>query len=344
MVKSVENGTSLPPFLVKCYEMVNDESTNELISWTESNDSFIIWNESKFASQLLPKYFKHSNFSSFVRQLNIYGFKKIDTDQWQFANESFIKGQKHLLKNITRRKQPHIPVHQNNPPQEKDTIAPQHSKQEEERRLALWKEVENLKTDKNALTQQLMKLSQHQQNSQSKMLLVRKQLQGMEKNQQQMLSFIVMAMQSPEFMVQFFQPKENSNSNSSYNKLSEVTDDCVPSDKMIVPYQPLKDGAPEASNLEDFMEFDFSLDEMSDFFNDIDFPNDGSVGPSGNDEGRLVLPDISENDVMLEELLSSNPSTEIEEFAELDDDEIDNAFDKVEVITKKMGSLASEMR
>lgn len=72
MVKSVENGTSLPPFLVKCYEMVNDESTNELISWSESNDSFIIWDESKFASQLLPKYFKHSNFSSFVRQLNIY--------------------------------------------------------------------------------------------------------------------------------------------------------------------------------------------------------------------------------------------------------------------------------
>lgn len=72
MVKSVENGTSLPPFLVKCYEMVNDESTNELISWSESNDSFIIWDESKFASHLLPKYFKHSNFSSFVRQLNIY--------------------------------------------------------------------------------------------------------------------------------------------------------------------------------------------------------------------------------------------------------------------------------
>lgn len=72
MVKSVENGASLPPFLVKCYEMVDDESTNELISWTESNDSFMIWNESKFSSQLLPKYFKHNNFSSFVRQLNIY--------------------------------------------------------------------------------------------------------------------------------------------------------------------------------------------------------------------------------------------------------------------------------
>lgn len=72
MVKSLENGTSLPPFLVKCYEMVSDESTNELISWTESNDSFIIWDESRFSSQLLPKYFKHSNFSSFVRQLNIY--------------------------------------------------------------------------------------------------------------------------------------------------------------------------------------------------------------------------------------------------------------------------------
>lgn len=73
MVKSNDNGSnSVAPFLNKCYEMVDDESTDSIISWGQSNDSFIIWDVTEFSVQLLPKYFKHSNFSSFIRQLNIY--------------------------------------------------------------------------------------------------------------------------------------------------------------------------------------------------------------------------------------------------------------------------------
>lgn len=71
-MKSFENGVSVAPFLLKCYEMVEDESTDGLISWNQSEKSFIIWDVPKFSSELLPKYFKHSNFSSFIRQLNIY--------------------------------------------------------------------------------------------------------------------------------------------------------------------------------------------------------------------------------------------------------------------------------
>lgn len=70
--KSTENGQSVPPFLLKCYEMVDDRSTDSLISWGSTDDCFIIWDATRFSSQLLPKYFKHNTFSSFVRQLNIY--------------------------------------------------------------------------------------------------------------------------------------------------------------------------------------------------------------------------------------------------------------------------------
>ncbi|KAL6577494.1 hypothetical protein OROMI_009822 [Orobanche minor] len=376
MVKSVENGMSLPPFLVKCYEMVNDESTKELISWSESNDSFIIWDESRFTSQILPKYFKHSNFSSFVRQLNIYGFRKIDTDHWQFANESFIKGQKHLLKNIIRRKHPQNQA-QTKPSKLKETDPTPKSK--DDKKTALWKEVENLKTDKIALTQELLKLSQHQQTSQSKMLLLREQMKGMEKNQQQMLSFIVMAMQSPEFMLQFFQPKENSwrVSENGNTKLSEViTDDCdlTPSDGAIVKYQ-----QPEASKYDDLMGLDFSSDEIRDLFMDIDV----LLGPadeksmSADNHGGLVLPEVNEHDNMLEQLLLPYPSTGNEHLTGLEAGDYDNSgrqirptiesdesddsgdddvrecrnddvtvdkSERVEALTERMGVLTSEIK
>ncbi|GFP83580.1 heat stress transcription factor a-8 [Phtheirospermum japonicum] len=360
MVKSVENGISLPPFLVKCYEMVNDESTDELISWSESNDSFIIWDESRFSSQLLPKYFKHNNFSSFVRQLNIYGFKKIDTDHWQFANEAFVKGHKHLLKNIYRRKQPQNLAPKKNPSsQHQDETGPT-PQSEQDKTVALWKEVETLKTDKTALTQELKKLSQHQQTSQNKMLLLREQLKGMEQNQQQMLSFIVMAMQSPEFMIQFFQPK-NGNTNT---KLSEVTDDfcepttTAPSEGAIVRYHP------EASRSDDLMELDFSSDEIRDLFMDIDVllgpVEDKSITVENQGED-FVLPEASENDNMLEQLLLPYPSTENEQIdgqrigltIESDEsDDVDECRDdvseetsgRVDALTEKMETLTSGMR
>lgn len=67
----------IPPFVQKLSSFLNDNTENtDLIRWSESGDSFIVVDEDEFAKTLIPELFKHNNYASFVRQLNMYGFHK----------------------------------------------------------------------------------------------------------------------------------------------------------------------------------------------------------------------------------------------------------------------------
>ncbi|KAL9330598.1 hypothetical protein ACSQ67_000208 [Phaseolus vulgaris] len=95
---SLDTHKSVPaPFLTKTYQLVDDPSTDHIVSWGEDHSTFVVWRPPEFARDLLPNYFKHNNFSSF-------GFRKIVPDRWEFANEFFKKGEKQLLCEIHRRK------------------------------------------------------------------------------------------------------------------------------------------------------------------------------------------------------------------------------------------------
>ncbi|KAJ6335209.1 hypothetical protein OIU77_025212 [Salix suchowensis] len=115
---SLDSHKSVPaPFLTKTYQLVDDPTTDHIVSWGEDDTTFVVWRPPEFARDLLPNYFKHNNFSSFVRQLNTYGFRKIVPDRWEFANEYFKKGEKHLLCEIHRRKtaQTQVAINQHHP-------------------------------------------------------------------------------------------------------------------------------------------------------------------------------------------------------------------------------------
>uniref|UniRef100_A0A0D3GHY3 HSF-type DNA-binding domain-containing protein n=1 Tax=Oryza barthii TaxID=65489 RepID=A0A0D3GHY3_9ORYZ len=70
-------GAVVAPFLVKTFEMVEDPATDAVVSWGgAARNSFVVWDPHAFAAGLLPLHFKHAKFSSFLRQLNTYGFRK----------------------------------------------------------------------------------------------------------------------------------------------------------------------------------------------------------------------------------------------------------------------------
>ena len=95
----------MPNFLTKTYEIVNDAQNSDIVFWNETGDGFIVKNSNQFAENVLPQYFKHNNFSSFVRQLNMYDFHKSRNAQnWEcFTHPCFRKGSKPLLAKIRRK-------------------------------------------------------------------------------------------------------------------------------------------------------------------------------------------------------------------------------------------------
>ncbi|KAF8392323.1 hypothetical protein HHK36_022665 [Tetracentron sinense] len=190
--------TGPPPFLTKFFDMVEDPSTNHIVSWSRENKSFAVWDPHTFSMNLLPRYFKHNNFSSFVRQLNIYGFRKVDPDRWEFANEGFLRGHKHLLKNIKRRKAP------SQPPLLQQPLEPCI----EVGRFGFDGEIDRLRRDKQVLMGELVKLRQQQQDTRAHLQVIEQKLQGTELKQQQMMTFLARVMQNPTFIQQLVQHKE----------------------------------------------------------------------------------------------------------------------------------------
>ncbi|RPA77480.1 hypothetical protein BJ508DRAFT_170864 [Ascobolus immersus RN42] len=77
-IRKIKNKkANIPPFVQKLSQFVNDPKCDHLIRWSESGNSFLVLDEDEFSKTLIPDLFKHNNYASFVRQLNMYGFHKV---------------------------------------------------------------------------------------------------------------------------------------------------------------------------------------------------------------------------------------------------------------------------
>ncbi|MCD7468630.1 heat stress transcription factor [Datura stramonium] len=123
----------------------------------------------------------------------IQGFRKIDADRWEFANEGFLRGKRHLLKNIQRRKS-----HQ----------AGSSSGSSAEAGKAAVDEIEKLKKEKSLMMQEVVELQQQQRGTVQQMEAVNEKLQAAEQRQKQMVSFLAKVFQNPTFLARLQQMKE----------------------------------------------------------------------------------------------------------------------------------------
>ncbi|XVE76029.1 hypothetical protein DITRI_Ditri12bG0140200 [Diplodiscus trichospermus] len=203
----------VPPFLSKTFDLVEDASLDPIISWGPTGESFLVWDPVEFSRLILPRNFKHNNFSSFVRQLNTYvgrnlgsggifvivpsGFRKIDTDKWEFANEAFQQGKRHLLKNMQRRKSP-----------QSQQVGKYFGPSTEAGRSALEGEIERLRKEKSMLMQEVVELQQQHRSTACYVEVVNQRLQSAEQRQKLMASFLAKLFQNPAFLARLGQKEQ----------------------------------------------------------------------------------------------------------------------------------------
>ncbi|KAI9567199.1 winged helix DNA-binding domain-containing protein [Boletus coccyginus] len=105
-------------FVKKLYKMLEDQSFTHVVAWGPNGDCFVVKDMNEFTKSILPRLFKHSNFASFVRQLNKYDFHKAsrsstrvkNTDDaqfgehsWTFRHPDFHIDRRDALENIKRK-------------------------------------------------------------------------------------------------------------------------------------------------------------------------------------------------------------------------------------------------
>ena len=105
-----------PNFLLKLYQILDNKDYKDIIEWSEDGKYFIVKNLHDFTENVLPKYYKHNNYSSFIRQLNMYDFhkRKGNPNEHIFEHVYFIKNRKDLLKLIKRKSKKETNINYNN--------------------------------------------------------------------------------------------------------------------------------------------------------------------------------------------------------------------------------------
>ena len=92
-------------FNVALFELLSRNHYPAAMSFSQRGDSVIIHSFKEMESTVLPEVFGHSNYSSFVRQMNVYGFHKSrGGSSVEFVHPYFKRGRGDLVMFVQRQK------------------------------------------------------------------------------------------------------------------------------------------------------------------------------------------------------------------------------------------------
>jgi hypothetical protein len=89
-----------PAFLTKLWQIVGESSS---IVWDDGGTTFTIQSPQELEKAVLPRFFRGAKFSSFQRQLNYFGFRKVARHGFSYSHHLFQRGKPHMLAQIKRK-------------------------------------------------------------------------------------------------------------------------------------------------------------------------------------------------------------------------------------------------
>ncbi|CAB9505930.1 Heat stress transcription factor [Seminavis robusta] len=100
-------GGVLVPFPEKLYQMLNQiskDGLDDVVSWQPHGRCFVVHQPERFVEEVMPRYFSQTKLTSFQRQVNLYGFRRLTagSDRNGYYHEMFLRGRPDLLKRMTR--------------------------------------------------------------------------------------------------------------------------------------------------------------------------------------------------------------------------------------------------
>lgn len=111
---------AFPVILHRLLESAVDEGFEEVISWQPHGRAFLVHDHERFVKEVMPNYFRQTRFSSFQRQLSLYGFLRLThkgPDSGAYYNEHFLRGLPHLCTQMHRTRVKGYGVRQSSSPE-----------------------------------------------------------------------------------------------------------------------------------------------------------------------------------------------------------------------------------